>query len=69
MKHPYVCLSCLLLRDYNQNSMNDRDSNLVQHLDGCHCLGTRLAGYALRLIWILVSLTRVDQASAWNRQS
>ena len=44
-------------------------SNPVQHNDGCHCLGTCLACYALRLIWVLVPLARVDQDSAWIRQS
>jgi len=69
MKHSYVCLSRPFLRDYYQNSMDDLDSNLVQHHDSCHCLGTRLVGFALRLIRLLVHLARVDQASAWNRQS
>ena len=45
------------------------DSNLVQYRDGCHCLGTRLAGYALRLFQVLVCLARVDHASTWIHQS
>jgi len=44
------------------------DSNLVQNHDDCHCLGTRPASHALRLIWALARLARLDQASARIRQ-